>query len=103
MNVGGMIVGAMSVRGVLGSIVVVPVVILLWGTAWSWGDRSIDHRWLIPGIWGAWAVARIAAPRFDRARRALAGWERIDLGRADLRVHGIVVEVPKGRGFARAG
>ena len=69
-------VGGVRFRGVLGSLVVVPIVILLWGTTWSFGDRSIDHRWLVPGIWGVWgvlAVARIAAPGFSAARRALAG------------------------------
>lgn len=108
MRVGGMRVAVLRVggvrfRGVLGSLVVVPIVILLWGTTWSFGDRSIDHRWLVPGIWGVWgvlAVARIAAPGFSAARRALAGWERIDLGLAALLVHGIVFQLPRDAGFA---
>jgi len=69
------------VRGWVGSLVLVPLVAVLWGSPLELGVR-IDARWLLPPLFGAWLGLRawagsssFAAPL---ARRLLAAWRRLD-------------------------
>jgi len=73
--------GIRDPRDVLGTALVVPVVVLLWGTPWPIAG-GLDPRWLLLPLWGglagAWALARREGRAAAGARRVLATWRAAD-------------------------
>jgi hypothetical protein len=88
----------------LGTIVLLPATVLLWGSAWDVGCH-FDHRWLLL-VWVVWGlvhwplrgggraddapVGSIAA----RMHRVLALWRKIDAPAAALLVYAVLFQVP---------
>ena len=99
----------MRIRGVLGTVVVVPGVALClgtlgacgsfgasgsFGTRWTWGELSVDHRLVALSLPVAWGFARLAARRLAPARGLLAGWAKADPWLATLLLHAILFRWP---------
>jgi len=72
-----------SIRGLLGSLVAVPLVAVFFGSQWSWGERLEVPHWVLPPLpWVAWCglwLARRSPVSASAAERALEGWRRADL------------------------
>lgn len=72
-----------SIRGLLGSLVAVPLVAAFFGSQWSWGERiELPHWALVPlpwVVWGGLRLVRRSAVAASTAERALEGWRRADL------------------------
>jgi len=70
-----------AVRGAIGSVVVAPVVALLWGAPWD-VPGGVDPRWLIVPLWAALAALAVAArssgPLAASGRRGLRVWRAAD-------------------------
>jgi hypothetical protein len=96
----------MRIRGVLGTVVVVPGVALFlgalgacgdlgsYGTRWTWGELSVDHRLVALALPAAWGIGRLAARRFASARGLLHGWKKADPWLATLLLHAILFRWP---------
>jgi hypothetical protein len=96
----------MRIRGVLGTVVVVPGIALGLGALgelgacgsfaarWTWGELSVDHRLVALSLPVAWGIARLAARRFALARGLLDVWERADPWLATLLLHAILFRWP---------
>jgi len=85
-------------RASFGSLVGVPVVVLLWGSSWQ-APFPVDQRWLLPGIWGSWLLLWAAARRGGWLGRvagwARALWRRFDPLLAALLVQGVLFRSPE--------
>ena len=85
-------------RGLVGSAVVVPVVVLLWGSSWQLGGLTIDQRLLLIPLWGGLALGLVLA-RVDGTARAsqamLAAWGRADPVLAALLLQAVLFRMPQ--------
>ena len=88
-------------RSAFGTLVVVPAVVLLWGSRWQ-APFAIDQRWLVPLVWGSWLLLALLARRggrvCDAAEKARAGWLWADPGLAALLVQSVLFRFPESLG-----
>ncbi len=89
-----------AIRGVFGSVVVVPAVVLLFGSAWQWHGLVFVHAWCVPILWGSMGALVAARSRLRLADRLLAAWSRADLVLASALVYAVVFRPPTGLGIA---
>jgi hypothetical protein len=86
-----------SIRGLLGSLVAVPLVAACFGSQWSCGERvEVPHGVLVPLPWIAWAGLWLVrrSPRWgSAAERAIAGWRRADLWIAAAAIYSILFRI----------
>jgi len=86
-----------DLRDFMGTLVIVPMVVLLYGTHWD-GPVRIDHRWLVPVLWLSWAgLRRIAGAAGEPggAERVFEAWRRFDPVVAGALVYGVLFRVPR--------
>lgn len=84
-------------RELMGTVVVVPVVVLLWGSSWQLAG-GFDQRWLLAPIWGALSAALLALRAGGAVGRVaaigLGVWRTIDPVLAALLVQAILFRAP---------
>lgn len=83
-----------DLRDFMGSLVVLPGVIVLWGSQWQ-APLELDQRWLIPLVWGAWAALRTLAPKAPLAHGVFETWRRLDPMMAGVLVYAVLFRVPQ--------
>ena len=85
-------------RSVLGTLIILPGVILLWGSHWDFGLR-LDHRWLLPLLALGWfSLSRVAGGTGGASRRAsslAAFWGRWDPLFAALLIQAVLFRSPQ--------
>jgi len=88
---------ARSIRGLLGSLVAVPLVAAFFGSQWSWGERLEVPHWVLPPLpWIVWCglwLARRSPSSASAAERALEVWRRADLWIAAGAIYSILFRV----------
>jgi len=90
-----------GLRAVLGTVVVFPIILLLWGSPWD-GAASIDHRWLGAALFGGWGLLSLGASRAGGPAswpgRLLAAWGRADPWLAALLIQAALFRFPESPG-----
>jgi hypothetical protein len=88
---------ARSIRGLLGSLVAVPLVAAFFGSQWSWGERLEVPHWVLPPLpWVVWCglwLARRSPVSASAVERALEVWRRADLWVAAGAIYSILFRV----------
>ena len=92
-------------RAAFGTLVCVPLAVLLWGSHWD-GAGGTDHRWLLLVLWGGW-LGLIKIGRWGgRAGRGAdllrAGWVRGDPWLAALLIESVLFRFPESLGVPLA-
>jgi hypothetical protein len=83
-----------DLRDFMGSLFVLPGVIVLWGSHWD-APLHVDHVWLIPVVWGLWAGLRATTGSAGLAGRAFQVWRRFDPAIAGLLVYAVLFRTPQ--------
>lgn len=89
---------AARARDLIGSLIVVPVVTLLWGSSWLVGDVSIGQRWILLPLWGGIALVAAASRSTGgvsaAARSVLQAWRAVDPFISALLVQAVLFRPP---------
>jgi hypothetical protein len=84
-------------RAAFGTLIVLPAVVLLWGSHWDWAG-GVDHRGLLVAVWGGWGLVGWASRqggKLGQIARALGtGWKRGDPWLAALLIESVLFRFP---------
>jgi hypothetical protein len=85
-------------RPFIGSLVVLPIAVLLWGTTWEIAGWVVDQRWLPPIIWGVWLLLRWLTASSSRSAAAgvLRAWSRFEPFVSGVLLYAVLFRSPTG-------